>query len=360
MLSKFYGIKFISELKRVGRGKLILLLVFASWIAWLLFALIPPPYNFWCLALNGFPLGMLWGIVFSYVEGRRATDVISAALAVSFIFGSGVAKSVASFVMNSWGVSEYWMPFVVGLIFFVPLLLLVWCLEKLPEPDEADMAARMKRLPMTKTERAQLLKNFLPGIVLLVLIYIMVTILREVRDSFMADMWRESGESFNASVFAKTETIISLGILVIIAVMVTVKDNFTAFMSTLVIMLSGFLVAGIATWLHLAHVIPLLYWMVFAGLGLYLVYIPYNSILFERFIATYRFAGNVGFLIYIADSFGYLGSVAVVLSKSVFSVKLQWLQFYYTLISVTAVTGVIVTLVCIIYFARKKRAVAIT
>jgi hypothetical protein len=94
--------------------------------------------------------------------------------------------------------------------------------------------------------------------------------------------------------------------------------------------------------------------MVFAGLGLYLVYIPYNSILFERFIATYRFAGNVGFLIYIADSFGYLGSVAVVLSKSVFSVKLQWLQFYYTLISVTAVMGVVVTVVCIIYFTRKK------
>ncbi|MGZ5287055.1 MAG: DUF5690 family protein, partial [Flavisolibacter sp.] len=73
MLSKFYGIKFISELKRMGRGKLILFLVGISWLAWLIFALIPPPYNFWALALNGFPLGMLWGVLFSYVEGRRAT-----------------------------------------------------------------------------------------------------------------------------------------------------------------------------------------------------------------------------------------------------------------------------------------------
>jgi hypothetical protein len=31
-------------------------------------------------------LGMLWGVVFSYVEGRKTTDFIGAALAVSFIF----------------------------------------------------------------------------------------------------------------------------------------------------------------------------------------------------------------------------------------------------------------------------------
>ena len=34
MASKFYGIKFISELKRMGRGKLILLLIGISWFAW--------------------------------------------------------------------------------------------------------------------------------------------------------------------------------------------------------------------------------------------------------------------------------------------------------------------------------------
>lgn len=139
MLSKFYGIKAISELRRLGRGKLILLLVIVSWLAWLVFALIPPPYNFWVLVFNGFPLGMLWGILFSYVEGRRATDFIGAALAVSFIFGSGLAKTVAQAVMNDWSVNQYWMPFVTGLIYFFPLLLFVYLLEKLPAPDADDI-----------------------------------------------------------------------------------------------------------------------------------------------------------------------------------------------------------------------------
>ncbi len=355
MLSKFYGIKFISELKRYGRGKLILILVGISWLAWLGFALVPAPYNFWCLFFNGFPLGMIWGIVFSFVEGRRTTDVISAALAVSFIFASGFAKSIALWLMNSWQVSEYWMPFWVGVVFMLPLLLFVFLLEKIPHPDEKDIELRIERTPMTAFERKNMLSNFLPGIIILVIIYIFVTILREVRDSFMADMWRESGEVFAASVFAKTETIISIIILFMIGSMMMVKNNFKAFMVTQVFMLTGFIIVGVCTVLYLQKTINSFYWMTSVGLGLYMVYIPYNSILFERFIATFRFAGNVGFLIYIADSFGYLGSVLVLLSKSVFNIQMQWLQFYINLAMIMSVVGIIGCIMSLFYFYRKKK-----
>ena len=90
MFSKFYGIRFIAELKRVRRGKVILLLVGISWLALLLFAVVPAPFNIIFLFINGFPLGIIWGIVFSFVEGRKATDFIGASLAVSFIFSSGL------------------------------------------------------------------------------------------------------------------------------------------------------------------------------------------------------------------------------------------------------------------------------
>jgi hypothetical protein len=69
LLAKFYGIKYISELKRTGRGKIIIILTAISWASWLFFAVIPLPYNIIFLFINGFPLGMLWGVVFSYVEG---------------------------------------------------------------------------------------------------------------------------------------------------------------------------------------------------------------------------------------------------------------------------------------------------
>ncbi|KYP14183.1 DUF5690 family protein [Flavihumibacter sp. CACIAM 22H1] len=356
MASKFYGIKFIASMKRIGRGSLILTLAAFAWLSWLAFGLIPAPYNWPCLFFSGFPLGMLWGVVFSYIEGRRMTDFISAALAVSFIFGSGLAKSVASFVMENLQVSEYWMPFATGAIFALPLCLFVYLMEKLPPPSEQDIQQRTIRLPMTGSQRTQLLKAYGPGLVLLVLVYSLVTILREVRDSFMADMWRDSGEQFNLTVFAKTETIISIILLVLIASMVLVKNNFKALQYTHRIMAMGFLLSLLITILYQQGYVATFSWMLGVGLGLYLVYIPFNSILFERLIASFRIAGNVGFLIYLADSFGYLGSVTVLLSKSVFSIQLSWLHFYQELVLITGVLGLIATLLSACYFDIKHRA----
>jgi len=354
MLSKFYGIKFISEMKRHGRGKLIFILVFISWMAWLVFALIPPPYNFWVLVFNGFPLGMLWGVIFSYVEGRRATDFIGASLAVSFIFAAGFSKSVALFVMNNWGVSEYWMPFVTGLIFFIPLLLFIYLLEKIPVPGPEDIKHRTERLPMNAADRKKFIGAFLPGVILLVIIYILATMLREVRDGFMADMWRDSGVVFESNVFAKTETIISLVIVAIIASMVIVKNNFRAFIISHLIMLAGFALSGIVTILFIQGYLSMFYWMTLVGLGLYMTYIPYNSLLFDRMLAAFKYAGTVGFLIYVADAFGYLASVSVLLSKTIFKLEIKWLDFYTSLVLWSAMIGGIATVFSIIYFYRKQ------
>jgi len=94
-----------------------------------------------------------------------------------------------------------------------------------------------------------------------------------------------------------------------------------------VIMLLGFIISLIITLLYMQQMTSLYSWMLLVGLGLYMVYIPFNSILFDRFIAAFRFAGNVGFLIYLADSFGYLGSVGVLLIKTILKVEANWLQF---------------------------------
>jgi hypothetical protein len=70
--------------------------------------------------LNGLGLGMIFGLVFSYLEGRRITDLLGAGLAVSFIVSSGIIKSVSRWAL-SLGIDEFWMPFVVGLCFFPAL-----------------------------------------------------------------------------------------------------------------------------------------------------------------------------------------------------------------------------------------------
>src|SRR5690606_34627932 len=165
LLAKFYGIKYIAELKRTGRGGVILLLTGIAWLSWLFFALVPPPYNIAFLFVNGFPLGMLWGVVFSYVEGRRSTDFIGATLAVSFIFASGFVKSVGAWLMVQFGVSEFWVPFYTGLVFALPLLLFIFLMEQIPPPTEEDIAYRAERTPMSQADRKNFIKEFLGGLI---------------------------------------------------------------------------------------------------------------------------------------------------------------------------------------------------
>ncbi|MFW1466526.1 DUF5690 family protein, partial [Vibrio parahaemolyticus] len=74
-----------------------------------------------------------------------------------------------------------------------------------------------------------------------------------------------------------------------------------------------------------------------------MVYIPFNSVYFERLIATFRFTGNVGFLIYVADSFGYLGSVSVLVSKEVLKIKLNWVDFFSTSVMALSLAGILIT-----------------
>ena len=358
LMAKFYGIKFISELKRLGRYKIILLLVGIAWAAWFFFAVVPPPYNAVFLFINGFPLGMLWGVVFSYVEGRRSTDFIGAALAVSFIFSSGFVKSVGGWLLLEFHLSEFWVPFATGLVFALPLLLFIYLIEKIPPPDEADIAARMNRTPMNAADRKKFVKSFLPGLIACVVVYSFATIFRDLRDNFSADMWKEMGYLNQPAIFSKTETPITLIVLVLIGSMVLIKNSYKALMLAHVFITIGFVLAGISTFFFSRQQLDPVWWMTAVGLGLYMVYIPFNSVFFERLIATFRFTGNVGFLIYLADSFGYMGSVGVLLSKEIFKVKLNWVEFFSNSVMWLSVLGTVITIFSAYYFARKKKKVA--
>lgn len=60
MLSKIMGIKVIAELKSKKRIELIISLIAFVEIALLAFSVVPFPYNFAFLFINGLPLGMVW------------------------------------------------------------------------------------------------------------------------------------------------------------------------------------------------------------------------------------------------------------------------------------------------------------
>lgn len=340
MLSKFFGISLIAGMQRTSRWKPVSWLVGAAWFSLLLFAVLPDWAGMICFLLNGFVLGFLWGIIFSYVEGRRSTDFVGAVMAVSFIFAGGFTRSVATWLMVEAGIDEKWMPFATGAVFALPLVLFVYLLERFPPPDHIDQLDRTERISMTRSDRKKMLKLFGTGILLVTVTYVFLTIMRDIRDNYMANMWRELGYASQYGIFTRTETITSLIVLAIMGSLVLIRKNILAFRVVHGVILVGFLVAGLSSLLFMRGNLDGAIWMQLCGLGLYMGYIPFNCIFFERMIASFRISANVGFLMYIADSFGYLGSVTVMLVKETLKVDLNWSSFYAGWVVIVSVAGV--------------------
>ncbi|MXP00607.1 hypothetical protein GRI97_16575 [Altererythrobacter xixiisoli] len=348
-LSKLIGIKVIAEFGRAGRAKAILGLIGVSWMALLLFAAVPAPWNIAFLFLNGLPLGMIWGLVFSYVEGRRASEAMGALLCASFILSSGVVKSVAMMVM-AWGVSEMWMPAATGALFFPLLLLSLHLLERLPPPDARDEAERTVRVPMLKTDRVAFLRRHGLAMILLVAGYVLLTAVRDFRDNFAAELWTAMGYGGVASVFSASELPVAIAALAALGALMLIRDNVRALLAMHGIIIAGAMLLGLATLaFQMGYLQPLSY-MILTGAGLYLAYTPFNAMLFDRMIAAIGHAGNAGFLIYIADSSGYVGSVVLLLYRSLGAPELDWLQFYINCAYLTAIAVSVLALMSAIYF----------
>lgn len=355
-LSKMIGVKVISEIDPARRGRAILGLIGLSWLALVAFAVVPAPWNVAALFLNGLPLGMIWGLVFGYMEGRRVSEVLGAILCASFIVSSGVVKSVGAWLVQTAHVDRFWMPAATGALFMPLLLLSVWALSQLPPPSLADEAERVRRAPMDAGQRAAFLAVYGPGVALLVLSYILLTALRDFRDNFAAEIWAGLGYGGQSAMFTQSELPVAAVALAALAAVMAVRDNRRALLVIHGVVAAGFLILGGSTLAFQAHMLSPLAWMILTGAGLYMAYTPFNAMLFDRLIAFSGRVATAGFLIYVADASGYLGSVALLLWRNFGVVDLNWLQFFILSIYATSIAGVVCVALAAAYFQHRHPA----
>jgi hypothetical protein len=352
-VSKLLGVKLIAEITPDKRAAAVLILIFLSWLALLLFAVVPAPWNVLAMFLNGLPLGLIWGLVFGFMEGRRTSEVLGAILCASFIVSSGAVKSVGKLLMDNWHVSPFWMPAAAGALFFPLLGLSVWGLSQLPAPSPQDESERVRRAPMDSAARARFLGRYGLGIVLLVLAYVLTTAIRDFRDNFAAELWTALGFGSAAAVFTASELPVAVLSLTVLGVIIVVRDNVKALLVIHGVVFAGLLLLGVSTLAFQAGLLSPLAWMILSGAGLYMAYVPFNAMLFDRLIAASGTVGTAGFLIYIADASGYLGSCALLVWRNVGLVQLNWLQVFTASAYGASIFGMILMALSAVYFVRK-------
>ncbi len=351
-LSKFIGIRLISEVDRGRRAVLLVSLIAVAELALLVFALVPPPLRTVCMFVNGLPLGMVWGLVFSFLEGRRTSEILGAGLSASYIVASGAVKSVGKWLMDSHGVPEVWMPAATGALFIAPFLAAVWGLSQLPPPTVADEAERTHRDAMDGEHRRSFFASFAPGLVALTVLYMFLTGYRDFRDNFARQIFDELGLTKSA-VYTQTEMTAAFVVLASLALVYLVRDNRRAFFLIHGIMLGGAVLIVASTLAWQLGLVDGFWWMALVGAGLYLAYVPFGCVLFDRLIAASHVVATSVFMIYVTDAMGYAGSTGIVLYKNFGTVERSWLEFFTGLSYLTGAVAVLGFVLSWAYFRRR-------
>ena len=291
VVSKFMGIKLISELRREERLRFILM-----------------------------------SVVFSFIEGRRMTDVLASLLGVSMVISSGTAKSVGLYVMDIWQVSEFWMPALIGAVALPLLALLGYALNRLPQPTEEDIALKSERETLNGRQRWELFKNFMPFLTMLFVANIAIVVLRDIKEDFLVNIIDMSG--YSPWLFTQIDSVVTLTILAIFGLMVLVKDNFKALSVLYGLIITGMMVMAFVSFGQERMGLSPVTWLFLQSLCLYMAYLTFQTIFFDRFIACFKIRGNVGFFIVLTDFLGYTGTILVLVLKEFVGTRLDWAVFY--------------------------------
>lgn len=341
-LSKYLGTKVCSEVPAHRRAYLLLGLIVFAECALLLLAVLPPALRPLAMFLNGLPLGMVWGLCLRYLEGRRASEVMVAGLSCSYIIAGAATRDIArDVVMGAWGVGEAWMPAVTGVLFLGPFVLAVLLLNQLPPPSAADVAARSERVTMDARQRRAFLAHFGVGFGMLLAAYFFLTALRDFRDHYGAEIFDAIGLGDQRAIFTRTELWAMLGVILAIAVMNVIPNHRRALVAVYAIIVGGFALIGVTTVAFQANAISGYWWMAGVGLGMYLAYVPFGAVLFERMMAASRFGGTAVFAIQLADGIGYTGSVLFQVFRDLAFGQFNRLEFFVPYAIVVSVVGVL-------------------
>ena len=110
--------------------------------------------------------------------------------------------------------------------------------------------------------------------------------------------------------------------------MSAVRSNIKVLCLLLVLVTCGTATLGFVAFNYDGLQLPPMTWLFLQSLSLYTVYLSFQTLFFERFIACFRIKGNVGFFIVTLDFIGYTGTVVVLVFKEFFNPDINWLDFY--------------------------------
>jgi hypothetical protein len=326
VISKYVGIVVCCNVRKKSIAGLLTLLIGVSYVAFLIFAMVPNDWKVLAAFLGGLPLGMVWGLIVRHLEGRQISDAMMSVLCLSFVFSTGIVKDLGKWQVESLSIPESLMPFCTSTLFLLPFLAGVVFLHRTPVPSKLDIEERGKRKPMSLAEQLKYLKSYWIGLVPLFIVYSVAAALRDFRDNYAVEILRELDVDAFA-IFFQIDMPASLAILLFLGTLSCIRDNRLCLRLVLLAMAIGGSMLVFANLSFRQNWISGFAWMTINGLGIYMIFVPFNALLFERLVASVGLASTAVLGICVADACAYTFSISAQVCRDLFAGHSSQVEF---------------------------------
>ena len=185
---------------------------------------------------------------------------------------------------------------------------------------------------MDAHQRRDILMRFAPVLTMLFIANLFITVVRDIKEDFLVNLVDTT--QFSAWAISGVDGVVTLLILGLFILISLIRDHEKVLYLLLgMVIVGSAALAGVARFYEELQLSPLA-WMFSQSLGLYIVYLSFQTLFFERFVSCFHIRGNVGFFIVTIDFVGYVGTVAVLVFKELFVTELDWIGFYNTMVTI--------------------------
>ena len=110
--------------------------------------------------------------------------------------------------------------------------------------------------------------------------------LRDIKEDFLVKIFDVAGSGYSSWIFAQLDSIVTLIILIIFGLMVFVRNNMRVLLILLSLVILGMLTMSFISLRYEALQLSPVVWLFIQSLCLYLAYLCFQTIFFDRFIGA--------------------------------------------------------------------------
>lgn len=240
-----------------------------------------------CMFFSCVILANAWGLMVRFTEGRARTDAIVSMLNFTYIGMNGVVKATAQWLVMH-GLSPRAM--VAGFCLFAMAggSVMAAALARVPPPSSADLALRCARDEMrsVRADGCALLARHGVGLSLVLLTYMVVGVLRTVRDYYEKELFDAVGMDDRPTATAVAELICGMAVLCMTGLLAFIADSWRALNVILVCSAMGGAMTAVVTLAWRAGMVGGFVWVLGVGMAIFVPYVSLGTVLFDRLLAA--------------------------------------------------------------------------